>query len=270
VETIDYSVHKKNLSEQIADALEQMILRSGTLVQKLPSEQDLCRDFRVSRTVVREALKVLKERGLIQSRNGERSYISKPKTDTISSAINRIIKMDNISNDNLHNMRIILETAAARLAALDAPPEAIQNLESIMNRLSDETISQEERLALDASFHIVIARAGGNELLGTFVEVMTLLLKDYMNMGAVGRTRIQNTIVQHRKVLAAIKSENPDRAERAIYEHLVAARKDVARTEKVQFKKRKPAEGTKVCGKRHLHREDPMRANCEITALKRR
>jgi GntR family transcriptional repressor for pyruvate dehydrogenase complex len=231
MDKIDYAVNKTNLYEQIADTLEQAIIRSNSPAEKLPSEQELSKRFQVSRTVIREALKVLKERGLIQSRNGEGSYVSKPKTHTISSAVNRIVQMDNISNDDLHSMRLILETAGAKLAALNARPEEIEHLEHILAQMSDETLKLNKRIPLDADFHISIARASGNGLLGMFVEVMTLLLKDYMSKGFFGVTRIRNTLNQHGKILGAIKSRQGDMAETAIYDHLVAARHDVSKYE---------------------------------------
>jgi GntR family transcriptional repressor for pyruvate dehydrogenase complex len=232
MDKIDYTVNKANLYEQIAGTLELAILGAEIKAEKLPSEQELSKRFMVSRTVIREALKVLKERGLIQSRNGGGSYISKPNAGTISSAINRIVQMDNISNDDLHSMRLILETAGARLAALNALPEEIEHLEHILKEMSDETLKLNKRILLDADFHIAIAGASGNELLGMFVDVMTLLLRDYMSQGIFDVTRIQNTIHQHRKILEAIKARKEDEAEAAIYDHLMAARKDVRKYEK--------------------------------------
>jgi GntR family transcriptional repressor for pyruvate dehydrogenase complex len=231
MDKIDYKVTKVNLYEQIADTLEQAIMRSEMKVEKLPSEQELSKRFGVSRTVIREALKVLKERGLIQPRNGEGSYISKPNTDTISSAINRIIRLDNISNDNLHGIRLILETAGGRLAAQYARPGDIGDLERILKDMVDESLPPDKRIRLDAEFHITLARASGNELLRMFVEVMTILLKDYMAKGMSGIRGIKKTLDQHRKILEALRGRNPDEAERAIRDHLIAAKENVNKYE---------------------------------------
>jgi DNA-binding FadR family transcriptional regulator len=228
---IDYVITKTNLYEQIADALEQAIMKPDSKMKKLPSEQELCKNFKVSRTVIREALKVLKDRGLIQSRNGEGSYISKPSADTISSAVNRLIRMENISNDDLHHMRLILETEGARLAAVNAKPETINYLAGILERMSDETLPLEKRIPLDADFHITIAKAGNNVLLGTFVDVMTLLLRDYMSRGFFGPVRIKNTLTQHMKILKAIQNRDANGAEKAMYDHLMAAREDIDKSE---------------------------------------
>ncbi|MDR2435158.1 MAG: FadR family transcriptional regulator [Treponema sp.] len=243
MDKINYTVNKINLYEQIADTLEQAIIRQDTRIEKLPSEQELSKRFKVSRTVVREALKILKERGLVQLRNGEGSYISKPNADTVSSAVSRIIQMDNISNDHLHNMRLILETASARLSALHARPKDVKRLEHILEQMREIPLPTDKRIVLDSEFHRTIAYSGGNELLGMFVEVMTLLLKDYMIKGFPNPLSIKNTIMEHNEVLEAIRNRDPDGAEEAIRGHLSAARKNVARYEQ---KKRKSASGGKM------------------------
>jgi GntR family transcriptional repressor for pyruvate dehydrogenase complex len=250
MDKINYTVNKTNLYEQIAGTLEQAIIGSEIKAEKLPSEQELSKRFNVSRTVIREALKVLKERGLIQSRNGEGSYISKPNTDTIFSAINRIVQMDNISNDDLHNMRLILETAGAGLAALNATPEETEYLENILEQMSDESLPLEKRIPLDEDFHISIARASRNELLGVFVNIMTLLLKNYMSLGVFDGPRIKSTLRQHKKILEAIKNHEGGKAEKAIYDHLMAARKVVGQYEKPAQAKREPQKKVIAADKR--------------------
>ena len=234
METIDYNVSKINLYEQIANTLEQAIIHSDNKTEKLPSEQELSSQFKVSRTVIREALKVLKERGLIDSRNGDGSYVSRPSTDNFSSVLNRIIAIDNISNDDLHCMRLILETAAAKLAAINIKKTDVDHLESILEKMLDTSLSLEQRVRFDADFHITIARSSGNVLLGVFLECMTILLKEYMFKGISGVSGMKKTIVQHRKVLQAIKARDPLAAEEAIGEHLTASRKHVGNYEAKQ------------------------------------
>jgi GntR family transcriptional repressor for pyruvate dehydrogenase complex len=236
MDKIDYTVNKTNLYEQIAETLEQAIVGAEIKAEKLPSEQELSKRFKVSRTVIREALKVLKERGLIRSRNGEGSYISKPNTDTISSAINRIVQMDNISDEDIHSIRLLLETAAVRLAAFHAGPEDITRLQYTIDQMSIHPLSTEQRLRIDSEFHITIARASGNKLLEMFVEVMTLLLGDYMVKGFPGPASMRQVISYHKKIFEAIKNRNPEDAEEAIRCHLVTALENVKKYEKKDAK----------------------------------
>jgi GntR family transcriptional repressor for pyruvate dehydrogenase complex len=228
MEQIDFTLNKTNLYEQVADSLEQAIIRSGPKAEKLPSEQELSKQFNVSRTVTREALKVLKERGLIKSRNGEGSYITKPNRNTVSSVIKRLIRMDNISDEDLYNMRIILESAGARLAAKNAKPDDIGHLEYTIEQMSaEDPLPTEKRLLLDSDYHITIAKASGNKLLSMFVEVMTVLLRDYIIKGLPHPYDLQKTIKEHKKVVEAIKQEDADKAEAAILNHLNASLKNI-------------------------------------------
>jgi DNA-binding FadR family transcriptional regulator len=222
MEEIDFVVEKTNLYEQIVDALEGVIVQSN-VEEKLPSEQELSRRFGVSKAVIREAMKVLKDRGLIQSRNGDGSYISRPGSGSVANAVNRIIKMDNISSADLHGTRLILETAAVRLAALYARPEELDHLEFTIEKQS-ELSPYEEWFRYDKDFHITIARAGGNALVAMFVEVMMNLLKEYMFKGYYDR---DDTIRQHREITAALRGKDEALAEKAMLSHLFAARQNV-------------------------------------------
>jgi GntR family transcriptional repressor for pyruvate dehydrogenase complex len=238
MDSINYTVNKINLYEQIADTLEKAITKSGLKAAKLPSEHELSKRFNVSRTVIREALKALKERGLIQSRNGEGSFVSKPSVDAVSNVVNRIIQIDNISNDTLHGMRIILEVAASRLAALHALDGEIEYLEETIRRITSAS-SEDERIRADADFHIIIAKASRNDLLGMFVEVMTILLRDYMIKGMPSPAALRKTLHEHNKILEALRLKDPDMAEEAMRTHLIAARDNVNKFEKKQLKSRK-------------------------------
>ena len=162
----DFAVSKVNLYEQIADRLETWILANSFEGQKkLPSEQALADEFCVSRNVIREALKLLKERGLVDSRNGTGSYITKPEATNLSDVISRMVAMDNINYRAIYDVRIILETAASKRAAKLVTDEQLADMEMLLERLKDRSLSVAERRETDFSFHVAIAHAAGNPLL---------------------------------------------------------------------------------------------------------
>jgi len=226
MESKRYLVKKTNLYEQIADCLEQEIIQSGTEIEKLPSEKDLSIQFNVSKTAIREALKVLKERGLIISKNGEGSFVTKPGMTSISNSLNRIVQMDKISDMDLQELRMILESAGARRAALYADTAEIEKMEEFINIVTEKAMIPEERIDFDSKFHIAIARSGKNPLMGLFVEVMTRQLHDFMLKGAY-HLDIKKTYQQHKKIVDAIREKDPDKAEQAMRNHLEAAWKNV-------------------------------------------
>lgn len=102
-------LQKDHLYEQVADLLEQQILNNYEDGARLPSEQHLAEEYSVSRTIIRESLKLLKERGLIDSKTGSGSYVTRPEAQNIADVVYRIIQMDQIDYVSVFDMRMILE-----------------------------------------------------------------------------------------------------------------------------------------------------------------
>ena len=137
--------------------------------------------------------------------------------------------MDRIDNDDLHAMRNILELAGGRLAAVRISDADLQLLEQIIESMRNRKLPLEKRLEKDAQFHITIARASGNELLARFVEVMTILLHDYMAKGVLIEGGIEDGLQRHAKILEVLRTHDPDSVEEALREHLSVSRENVGR-----------------------------------------
>ena len=221
-----YVVKKTNLYEQIADCLENEIIYSEKEIIKLPSEKDLAVQFDVSKTAIREALKVLKERGLVTSKNGEGSFVTKPDMTSISNSLNRIVKLDKIDDLDLHELRMILESASARKAAIHANTDEIEKMDELLIKLTEKAMIPEERIDFDSQFHILIAKSGQNFLMGLFVEVMTSQLRNFMIKGGY-HLDIRKAYNEHKKIVDAIREKNQVKAEQAMRNHLNAAWKNV-------------------------------------------
>lgn len=220
---------KTNLYEQIADYLEDMILNEEEVRQdeKLPSEQSLAEKFGVSRNVIREALKILKERGLVELRNGAGSYITKPEAGNLSDVVSRIVIMDHIDHKDIYEMRTILETASCRIAAVSATKEDLQKLEDLQERLKNKSMSVEERREADFAFHIAIAEAAGNPLLILLVQMMKNILVEMIEKGIYIEGGIDDAIMRHGKILDALKTGDPAMAEAMMYDHLHVSEQNV-------------------------------------------
>lgn len=224
-----FSLERTNLSQQIADHIEQVILSSPTsrMNEKLPGEMKLAAQYNVSRPVVREALKLLQERGLITLKNGVGAIITRPENSTVRDAVNRIMQVDQISNDELTQMRQILELSSIDLAVEKLTDEHIRAMEENIARFSDKALPLKDRVKLDEQFHQLIAQASGNDLLCLFVGVLTSLLRDYMGKGVLIEGGIQDGITRHRQILDAIKARDKQAAHHAMAEHLRVSRLNV-------------------------------------------
>ena len=122
MEDLDFKVKKKNLYETVADRMEDMIL-SNSLRQgeRLPSEQELALKFGISRNVMRESLKLLKERQLIVQKNGEGTFIAKPESGSVTEILNRMLRLDDIGYMDVYEMRKLLEPYALSLIHISEP-----------------------------------------------------------------------------------------------------------------------------------------------------
>ena len=213
---------KKSLYEQIADYLEDMILNDAEFKegQKLPSEQALAEKFGVSRNVIREALKILKERGLIDPRNGTGSYITKPEANNLSDTLCRMISMSDVDYHDIYEIRIILETASAKRAALRATEDDLERMEQLLEKLKDRSLSVEERREYDFEFHIAIAEAAGNPLLVVLIQTMKNIFLEMIEKGIFISGGIEDAITRHNNILEALKAKDPVMADHMMYDHL--------------------------------------------------
>lgn len=222
-------VSKVNLYEQIADKLESLILSSGYTEEKLPSEQALAEQFSVSRNVVRESLKLLKERGLIESRNGTGSYITKPEAANLSDVISRMVVMDNMDYRAIYDVRIILETAACRRAAGRVTEDQLIHMEQLLERLKDRSLTVSERRETDFAFHEAIAEAAGNPLLAVLIQAMKNIFIEMIEKGIFMTGGIDDAIIRHGHIMDALKLHDAEGAEQAMYDHLHFSKKNVER-----------------------------------------
>ena len=225
-----FTINRANLSQQIADQLEEWILSSprGKVDTKLPSEQRLATRYGVSRPVIREALKMLQERGLLTLRNGLGAFVTRPQAGTVEAAINRFSQMHDITDQDLTQMRGIIEMNAARLAAEHATDEDLAALRENLEQFRNKTLGLKERVQLDSQFHLLIAHASGNPLVEMFNLVLVSLLADYMGKGVLIPGGIDDAIARHQKVYDAIAAHDEGATMEAMSEHLRVSEQNVA------------------------------------------
>jgi DNA-binding FadR family transcriptional regulator len=223
-----FKVNRRNLSEQIADHLEQEILSPKyDLNDKLPSEQALSEEYQVSRPVIREALKLLTERGLVIQKNGNGAFVSKPDVKSIYKSFSRIISMDKIDSIEIHPIRLALEVESAGLASQNFKDDDVEELETILTKTENLNLSIMDRVKLDREFHTLIAKASGNRLLYMFISILMSLLNNYLAKGVVIQGGIEDGINRHRILLNAVKSRDSKIARKAMLDHLTQSKRNV-------------------------------------------
>lgn len=222
------SLTTAHLYEQVADLMEREIIARHMEGEELPGEQALALRFHVSRASIREAMKLLRERGLVDSRRGSVSLVTKPEAGNVSAMLSRIILMDGIDYNDIYDVRILMETETARLAALRADEKDLAAMREQLNMLRDRGIPTRLRRDTDFAFHLRIAQAAGNRLLVLLVETMSNIFKEMINAGIFVLGGIDDAIVRHEKIYRALEKHSPDEAQTAMLEHLEQSRKHVA------------------------------------------
>jgi DNA-binding FadR family transcriptional regulator len=214
-----------NLAEIVVAKLAERI-DSGLYApgEKIPSSAQLCEEFGVSRTVVREALTSLKVGGRVTTRQGAGVFVTEKDIKALNFEINRI---DDIrSAMQILELRLGVEMQSVALAASRRTPEALAEIARAYDALETlETDDPELEARADFEFHLAIARATRNPHFPNFLEAVMeninfdLLLK-HRRSGRTDRNYLKKINTEHAGILAAITKGDPKAARAALVAHL--------------------------------------------------
>ncbi len=213
-------LQKVPLYEQVANLLESQILNQLEDGDLLPSEQQLAEKFLVSRTIIREAQKLLKERGLIDSKAGKGTYVTRLHAQDIAVVFSRLIRMERIDYISVFDMRNILEVEAVARASQHATPEELAKMAEMLETLKDPNLSEIEYSEYDFSFHYMIAKASGNPLLAVMTEAIGSLCREIISRAVKTRGGIEDALWRHELILKMLCEHNEAGAREAMRGHL--------------------------------------------------
>ncbi len=215
------------LYEQIVAQIEKQIL-SGKLRygDRLPTERDLAERFRVSRTVVREAVKALREKGLVQSHPGRGTFITDGTARAVRHSLGFMLRVGSPqSAGNLAEAREILEPEIAALAATRATADQIETIRQTVEAMDRALADADAFVEADLQFHLALAQATQNPLIPTLIDPIVDLLREQrkstFRRGGAGHGQYH-----HKKILAAIARRDPNAARAAMRAHLRQVRRD--------------------------------------------
>ena len=215
-------IERKRLPELVANAIEEAVIAGEYIAgSQLPSEQTLANQFGVSRNVVREAFKFLKERGLITIMNGSGAYVRQPSSEPTSDALGRYIRLlGHDSIEALYEVRRLLEGANARLAAQRADAQDLQTLADCLQRMKEHAGSIERWSEADLDFHRAIAKATHNPFLAVLLEPLVDQLRGVIAEGYLVPGAVERGLQAHIKLFEYLKAKDAEGAYQAILEHL--------------------------------------------------
>jgi len=212
-------------SDVLADDLRERILRGdfpeGTA---LPPERELVLQTQMSRTTVREALRILEVQGLVQIRTGRSggAFVQRPGEESIASTVSLMIRGRRIRLDALLETREAIEPACAKLAARYRTDADLEKLEAANAAISvDGPLS--DFLTANVDWHIAVAVASHNELLIGFMRALSrAIYASTDNQGFIDTDVRKTTKRAHESITAAIRDQDPEAAVRRMSRHVHA------------------------------------------------
>jgi GntR family transcriptional regulator, transcriptional repressor for pyruvate dehydrogenase complex len=193
---------------------------------KLPSENQLARQFGVSRSAVREAISGVASLGFLEIRKGAGMFARAPSLGNLEFRGVDYTDLDNTAK--FLEIRAGLDSAAARIAAIRRTDEEIKFLREMCTATTRADLPIPEAVETDLAFHLAIVRATHNEY---FVSIQTFLL-DHLRAGisftrtleSYSQEMVEEVRREHREILMAIEHQNPDLASRLAEQHVLNAR----------------------------------------------
>jgi len=214
-------VRRTKVYEEVAERIRRLIvdgrLRPG---DKLPPERELAERFAVSRTSVRDAIRVLELTGLLEPRQGEGTVVRELTPDSLAQPLASILIHNRLLLTELLEVRKMIEPPLAARAATLASAEEVARLEEIFARQQARAARGEATIGEDSEFHYTIATAARNRVALKVVDVLMDLLQESRERSLQVPGRLQKSLQGHRRILDAITRRDARAAEAAMQRHL--------------------------------------------------
>jgi GntR family transcriptional regulator, transcriptional repressor for pyruvate dehydrogenase complex len=222
------AVRTSRLYEQIVQQIEESILKGALKAgDQLPAERELAQNFGVSRTAVREAVKALREKGLVEAYSGRGTFITNGTSQAIRQSLDFMSRIDQLEGlAHLAELRQILEPEIAALAAVRIEEQLLASMREAVATMDRNLHDPDAYIEADLDFHLALAEAAANPLVLSLLDSIVGLLREQ-------RLRIfridggpERGQFHHKRILAAIEVRDPEDARSAMRAHLGQVRED--------------------------------------------
>lgn len=224
------TVRSARLYEQIVRQIEDSIT-AGSLKpgDQLPAERELAQKFGVSRTAVREAVKALRQKGLVEAYSGRGTFITNGTSQAVRQSLDLLVRIGQADGSrHLAEVRAILEPEIAALAAGRIGEEHLARMRQAIDTMDASRRDGHAFIEADLDFHLALAEAARNPLILSLLDSIVGLLREqrlriFQVEGGPERGQLH-----HRRILAAIEQRDAQAARQAMREHLEQVRADSA------------------------------------------
>ncbi|WP_343208571.1 FadR/GntR family transcriptional regulator [Anaerolentibacter hominis] len=221
---MDAGMQEKRLSERTADDILEMITvekRFGP-GDKLPNENDLSQELNVSRTTLREAVRILVTNGIVKIERGKGTYVRTDLQFDEEGGLKPLMQAKVDARD-LYEMRLIFEPEAAYLATERASEEEIHRILLLGEKIEQTIAAGKNRTEAERAFHKAIAKASHNEFMNQLMPVIYQGIDKGVCLSEEKEKAVMDTVQDHKMIMEFIRTRNPEGARNAMKIHILHA-----------------------------------------------
>lgn len=226
------SVRRKGVAlvaEDVAEQIQQLIISENLSEgSRLPSERDLAGILSTSRPTVSQAIRILVVKGMVQSRRGSGTYVTRRPHESLAASVNLMLELDRESVHHLNDLRLWLETMGIVQAIERCSDAEIQEGEDALMMLKESTGDISAWMGADTHFHATLVRASHNPYLTSIFESVHTTLIEYEYQAWVDRETVPKWLQKseaaavtslHEPLLRALKERDEEAGRIAVLHH---------------------------------------------------
>jgi GntR family transcriptional repressor for pyruvate dehydrogenase complex len=214
------AIRRSKVYEEVADRLEQHIVKRMKVGDMLPPERELAATFGVSRSSIRDAIRRLELVGMVEPRQGTGTVVRELSVDALVGPLTKVLLQKRKLVVELLDVRKMLEPPLAARAATHASTGDIAEMEDILRRQDEKQRRGDAAIEEDSEFHYTIAMASDNSVVLKILDVLMDLLRETRERSFQVEGRPQKSLAGHRRILSAIKRHDAVAAELAMRRHI--------------------------------------------------
>ena len=214
----------RSLAENVADDILAMITidKKFTMGDKLPNENELATELHVSRTTLREAIRILVAHNVLQIQRGKGTYVKSNQELNEEFSLKELTTFQ-LDVKDLYEMRLIFEPQSAYYAAKRATDKELERI-LYYGRLEEELIlKSEDRTEVEQAFHKSIAKATHNEFMNRLMPILYQAIDKGVLLSDTNEEMVQNTLNDHRMIMEFLSKRDAEGAKISMKLHIIHA-----------------------------------------------
>lgn len=219
----------KRLSDSIADDILAMITLEKRFLpgEKLPNEIELSEELNISRTTLREAIRILVTNGILEIKRGRGTFVEKDFEPHQNMTSFNHLASARIDAKDLYEIRLIFEPEAAYYATIRATDSELNRILAYGKQIEQKIIQKKDRTDVEQKFHKSIAKATHNEFIDKLMPIILQAINTGVILSQENEQAVTDTLNDHKMIMEFMENRNPEGAKSAMKIHILRAIRDL-------------------------------------------